>query len=146
MTAVLPGGVRLRLRARLRALAFVAASLGVGSISARGSADAGASASAGTSAGGKGGAAPAVADTVRVQILVDPPHKAHVFWGLKDFGVAPLEIERPRGSGPLDLVVRAPGFLVFHTRAFTEHDDRIYVHLTAGEPPRPPRTAPAPKR
>jgi len=78
-------------------------------------------------AGGAGGQGPP--DLVRVQIFVDPPQRAHVYWGIKDLGVAPLELQRARGSGPLDLIIRAPGFVVVHTRAFTEHDDKLFVHL-----------------
>jgi hypothetical protein len=66
---------------------------------------------------------------VTVKLLVDANHKAHVFWGRKDLGVAPLEIRRPRGSGPLDLLFVAPGFLPLHTRAFTDHDETLSVRL-----------------
>jgi len=75
-------------------------------------------------------------DTIRVKVQVDQRRQAHVYWGRKDFGVAPLEIERPRNSGPLDLVVIAPGYLPYHARAFTDRDDVISVHLyTATEAP-----------
>ena len=50
-------------------------------------------------------------DTVKIKVIVDARRQAHVVWGRKDFGVAPLEIERPRNSGPLDLIVVAPGYL-----------------------------------
>jgi hypothetical protein len=70
-------------------------------------------------------------DLVTIKLLVDPPKKAHVFWGVKDFGLAPVEIRRPRGSGPVDLVLRAPGFLTYHTRAFTDRDDTLSIHLAA---------------
>ena len=36
-----------------------------------------------------------------------------------------LEIERPRNSGPLDVLVRAPGFLPFHTRLHTDRPDTV---------------------
>ena len=38
-------------------------------------------------------------------------------------------IRRPRGSGPLDLLFVAPGFLPLHTRAFTDHDETLSVRL-----------------
>jgi len=95
------------------------------------------SAAAWVSASRDGGTAAAAERprSVKVQIVADPPQKAHVYWGVKDLGLAPLEIERPRGSGPLDLILRAPGFLVVHTRAFTEHDDKVVVHLIAAPVP-----------
>jgi hypothetical protein len=66
---------------------------------------------------------------VTLKLVADANHKAHVFWGRKDLGVAPLEIRRPRGSGPLDLLFVAPGFLPLHTRAFTDHDETLSVRL-----------------
>jgi len=74
-------------------------------------------------------AAAAHLDHLTIRLLVEPPKRAHVFWGAKDFGLAPLELRRPRGSGPLDLVLRAPGFLTLHTRVFTERDNSLSVHL-----------------
>ena len=68
-------------------------------------------------------------ETVTIKVVVDPPKPAHVFWGAQDLGVAPLEIKRPRGSGPVDLVVRSPGALTVHTRAFTDRDDKIAIRL-----------------
>lgn len=68
-------------------------------------------------------------DVVTLKLAVDPPKLAHVFWGVKDLGLAPLELQRPRGSGPLDLVVRAPGYLAHHTRVFTDRNDRLAIHL-----------------
>ena len=66
---------------------------------------------------------------VTIKLLADANRKAHVFWGRKDLGLAPLEIRRPRGSGPLDLLVIAPGFLPLHTRAFTDRDDTLSLRL-----------------
>jgi hypothetical protein len=86
---------------------------------------------------GPGESGGAVNDEVLVQLLVAPPGVSHVYWGVKDLGVAPLDIVRPRGSGPLDLILRAPGYLTFHTRAFTEHDDKIAIHMVpSSEAPR----------
>lgn len=66
---------------------------------------------------------------VTIKLLADGNRKAHVFWGRKDFGAAPLEIRRPRGSGPLDLLVLAPGALPLHTRVFTDHDETLSLRL-----------------
>jgi hypothetical protein len=67
--------------------------------------------------------------TVTIKVLVDAKRKAHVFWGRKDLGEAPLELQRPRDSGPMDLVVSAPGFLPLHTRVFTDRDDKLFLRL-----------------
>jgi hypothetical protein len=108
---------------------------------------------------------PAKADTVRISIQTVPPRKAMVRWGSKPLGFIPvprpLVVERPRDSGPLDLVIRAAGFLPVHTRAYTFSDSRVAVKLTppaeknklfgyreepaptpdAGVPPEPPPAA-----
>jgi hypothetical protein len=68
---------------------------------------------------------------VRLKLVVLPVD-AEVFWGRKRLGVAgrrPLELERPRDSGPLDVVVRAPGYLPFNTRLHTDRDDTLTVRL-----------------
>jgi hypothetical protein len=88
------------------------------------------------------------AGTVKIKLLADPRRQAHVYWGRKDLGVAPIEIVRPRGSAPLDLTILAPDCLPFHTRAFTDRDDtlslRIYTEREASglpgysAPPVPP--------
>jgi hypothetical protein len=68
---------------------------------------------------------------VRLKLFVQPV-EAEVVWGRKRLGVAgrrPLELERPRASGPLDLLVRAPGYLPFHTRLLTDRDDALTVRL-----------------
>jgi hypothetical protein len=68
-------------------------------------------------------------ETVIIKVLVDPPRHSRISWGPKDLGAAPLEIRRPRGSGPLDLVVRTPGYLTVHTRAFSDRDDKVTIRL-----------------
>jgi hypothetical protein len=70
-------------------------------------------------------------EKVKLKLWVTPV-TAEVVWGAKRLGTAgkePLEIERPRGSGPLDLVVRATGYLPFHTRLFTDRDDALTIRL-----------------
>lgn len=81
--------------------------------------------------------APAKPETVRITIQTVPPRKAQVKWGGKLLGVIPvprpLVVERPRDSGPLDLVIRASGYLPVHTRAYTFNDSRVAVKLTPPE-------------
>jgi hypothetical protein len=70
-------------------------------------------------------------ETVTIKLVADPARKARVSWGRKDLGLAPLEIQRPRGSGPLDLLVVAPGALPLHTRVYTDRDDKLALRLYA---------------
>jgi hypothetical protein len=70
-------------------------------------------------------------ETVSIRLTADPARKARVFWGRKDLGLAPLELKRPRGSGPVDLIVVAPGALTLHTRAYTDRDDKLALRLYA---------------
>ena len=70
-----------------------------------------------------------------------PPAKATVFWGKKSIGIInanpkrprSLTIERPRDTGPMDIVVRAKDFLPVHTRAYTFNDTKVFVKLTPVE-------------
>jgi hypothetical protein len=70
-------------------------------------------------------------EMVSIRLTADPARKARVFWGRKDLGLAPLELKRPRGSGPVDLVVVTPGALTLHTRAYTDRDDKLALRLYA---------------
>ena len=78
--------------------------------------------------------------TVRITFATEPPPNALVTWGKTSLGRittrAELVVIRPRDSGPLDVVVRAAGFLPVQTRAHTFADTRVSVKLT-----RPTETA-----
>ena len=67
--------------------------------------------------------------TVTIKLVADARRQAHVFWGRKDLGVAPLELQRPRGSAPLDLTIQAPDCLPTHLRVFTDRDDTLSLRL-----------------
>ena len=72
---------------------------------------------------------------VRIVFTVLPStKKATVFWGKKKLGViaqhAPLIVQRPRDSGPLDVVVRADGCVPVQTRAYTFEDSKVAVKVT----------------
>lgn len=76
--------------------------------------------------------------TVRIVFTVLPStKKATVNWGKKRLGViaphAPLIIQRPRDSGPLDVVVRADGCVPVQTRAYTFEDSKVAVHVTPND-------------
>jgi hypothetical protein len=84
-----------------------------------------------------GATAPPVApsDTIRIIFTVIPSTAtAKVLWGKKLLGVVaprkPLVMVRPRDSGPLDVVVRADGFLPVQTRVYTFADSKLGVKLT----------------
>ncbi len=88
-----------------------------------------------------GGAIAVAGDTDKVKISIQtipamtPPAKAEVRMGKKTLGLIlgprkPFILERPRDSGPLDLVIRAEGFLPLHTRAYTFSDSKLTVKLT----------------
>jgi hypothetical protein len=84
------------------------------------------------------GAPPAAAPSPNVKIVftVIPSNtkKATVFWGKKRLGIiaphAPVVVTRPRDSGPLDVIVRADGFVPVQTRAYTFADSKVSVKLT----------------
>ena len=117
-------------RSRLRPLVGVAllAILGVGTAVGLHAQD------AGTSPAVLEPASPKTQDKVNITLQTLPARKAVVKWGSKPLGVIPaphpLVVTRPRDSGPLDLVVRVPGFLPVHTRAYTFSDSRVAIKLT----------------
>jgi hypothetical protein len=95
---------------------------------------AGGAALAAAAGAGQGADAGAPSDTVKVVFRTFPPRRALVMWGSKRLGFidrnAPLVVERPRDSGPLDVVIRADRYLPVHTRAYTFKDTAIDVRIT----------------
>jgi hypothetical protein len=96
-------------------------------------------------AGVGGGAAPVVMapkppqdpHRARITFSTIPMTNAKVVWGKTTLGnITPkqaLTIVRPRDTGPLDVMVYAPGFLPVQTRAHTFEDQQIVVKLTTPE-------------
>jgi hypothetical protein len=77
-------------------------------------------------------------ETVTLKLSVTPAVKATVNWGAKvlarlEPGKMDTEITRPRGSGPLDLEIKAEGYLPYHTRLHTGRNDRLSVRLARPE-------------
>ena len=77
-------------------------------------------------------------DSVTLRISISPPVKGVVMWGQKLMarfspGTMDVEFMRPRGSGPLDLELRAEGFLMHHTRLFADRNDKTNVRLFRAE-------------
>src|SRR5688500_4430391 len=74
-----------------------------------------------------------VSDTVTITINVIPSVNATVSWGKQRLGVikphSVLTVQRPRDSGPLDVMIRATGYLPVQTRAFTFGDNKLSVRL-----------------
>jgi hypothetical protein len=72
--------------------------------------------------------------TVKVVFKTFPPRRATVMWGGKRLGIIdrgkPVVVERPRDSGPIDVVIRAPGYLPVHARAYTFDDATLEVRIT----------------
>jgi hypothetical protein len=75
--------------------------------------------------------------TAAIAFSTNPPVKAIVTWGKKRLGIIKpgksLVVVRPRDSGPMDVMVRATGYLPVQTRAHTFSDNRVVVKLTAPE-------------
>lgn len=94
---------------------------------------------------------------VNVTFRTYPNRRASVMWGGKRLGFIdrgkPLVVERPRDSGPLDVVIRSPGFVPVHVRAYTFDDNTVDVKITPNDKkdtifgykqPLPPEDAGAP--
>ena len=77
----------------------------------------------------------APAPTVKITLITVPAQKrVLVFWGKKRLGLIaphqPLIVQRPRDSGPLDLIFQCEGFVPVQTRAYTFGDSKVAVKLT----------------
>jgi len=74
---------------------------------------------------------------VKLTFRTFPARRASVSWGTKRLGWTDrgkwLVVERPRDSGPLDVVVRAQDFLPVHARAYTFDDAFVDVKITPVE-------------
>jgi len=73
-------------------------------------------------------------ETVNLKLSVTPPVKALVMWGAKQVarlspGSMDTELSRPRGSGPVDLEIKAEGFMPYHTRLYADRSDKVGVRL-----------------
>jgi hypothetical protein len=77
---------------------------------------------------------PQSSTTATITFMTVPYVTSVVTWGKKSLGKIlpgkPLVVVRPRDSGPLDVMVRAPGYLPVQTRAHTFSDTRVTVKLT----------------
>jgi len=72
--------------------------------------------------------------TVKIVFRTFPARRGVVMWGGKRLGFVdrdtPLVVERPRDSGPLDVVIRVTDYLPVHTRAYTFTDSNVDVRIT----------------
>lgn len=74
-------------------------------------------------------------EKVKIWFFTVPTVKAELRWGKKKLGLInatkkPFFIERPKDSGPMDVVVRAEGFLPLNTRVYTYADNKVWLKLT----------------
>lgn len=67
---------------------------------------------------------------VKLSFRTTPSVPANVYYGRKLLGTTPFSLQWKKDSGPLDLVVRASGFLPVYTRAYTWTDDDLTIKLT----------------
>ncbi len=79
-------------------------------------------------------AGPPLSPNVKLTFRTFPPRRATVTWGSKRLGFIdrgkPLVVERVRDSGPLDVIVRAQGYIPVHARAYTFNDANVDVKIT----------------
>jgi hypothetical protein len=73
-------------------------------------------------------------ESVTLKLVISPPVKAQVLWGAKQMahlepGKMDAVLTRPRGSGPLDVEIKAEGYLPYHTRLYADRNDKLSVRL-----------------
>jgi hypothetical protein len=77
-------------------------------------------------------------EKVKIWFFTVPAVPAELRWGKKKLGIVnppkgpkkPFFIERPKDSGPMDVIVRAEGFIPLNTRVFTYNDNKVWLKLT----------------
>jgi len=79
--------------------------------------------------------APTTSPNVKIVFRVLPSTiTATIKWGNKKLGIikpkTSLTVERPRDSGPLDLVLSSQGYIPVHTRAYTFTNSVVLVKMT----------------
>jgi hypothetical protein len=89
----------------------------------------------GTPPEGAAAAPAAPTNTVKITIVTVPQaKKVMVLWGKKRLGIIaprqPLILQRPRDSGPMDLLIQSEGYVTVQTRAYTFADTKLSVKLT----------------
>jgi hypothetical protein len=88
-----------------------------------------------------GGAPPPLPAKVKIYFFTVPVVKTELRWGKRKLGIInptvapknkkPFFIERPRDSGPMDVLAKADGFLPLNTRVYTYADNKVWLKLTA---------------
>lgn len=78
---------------------------------------------------------PTTSPNVKIVFRVLPSSITTVIkWGNKKLGIikpkTSLTVERPRDSGPLDLVLTSQGYIPVHTRAYTFTNSVVLVKMT----------------
>lgn len=68
--------------------------------------------------------------TVTLKFATRPRVAAKVYYGRKLLGTTPFSVQWKHDSGPLDLIVRAPGYLTVVSRAYTFDDDDVIIPMT----------------
>ena len=58
---------------------------------------------------------------------------AKVMWGRRLIGETPLNVQWPADSGPVDIVVSAPGHVPVHTRLYTFGNEKVVVKMVDDE-------------
>ena len=77
-------------------------------------------------------------ETVTLRLSVTPQVKGLVMWGGKQVaklgpGSMEAEIVRPRGSGPVDLEIKADGYMPYHTRLYSDRNEKVGARLYRSE-------------
>jgi hypothetical protein len=86
--------------------------------------------------GGAPGDAGELSEKVKITFTTVPLVQAEVLYQRKRLGIVdakkrkPLVVERLRDSGPMDVIIRAEGFIPVHTRAYTFTDSKVTVKPT----------------
>ena len=67
--------------------------------------------------------------SVTITLKTDPRVRARVYHGKEVLGTTPLTLTWPKDTGPIDISLRASGYLRVNSRLYTHRDDRVTVKM-----------------
>lgn len=66
---------------------------------------------------------------VTLTLKTEPKVRATVYHGKEVLGATPLTLTWPKDSGPIDITLKASGYLTVNSRLYTHKDDRVTVNM-----------------
>lgn len=67
--------------------------------------------------------------SVQLTLKTSPRVRAVVYHGKEELGYTPLQLTWTKDTGPLDITVKASGYLTVNSRLYTHRNDRVTINM-----------------